>query len=304
MMSYLHLVHKIKSYLIDRRPKGFGKILKLIDWIFFQKLPEGEILLKTLYGFPPYINPRFDKGIEKKIYLTGSYEKGLLHLIDVLIGPEDIVVDAGANIGLISIFCGQKVGKHGLVLAFEPHPETAAILRRNIELNHLNQVKVFEQALGSEKGTAKIYSNLHINRGAASMVDFQEGSSSFEIQVDVLDQVLLRNKLHKVNLLKVDVEGFEMEVLKGAKELLASEDGPILVVECSITRQNYHYSMSDLYSLLTEKYGYAIFRFEISKEKISRLKAVNSVDDLPKHDNIVAFKPLGLDILKKTKTIF
>lgn len=260
--------------------------------------------MKTLYGFPLYINPRFDKGIEKKIYLTGTYEKGLLHVIDNLIGPGDIVVDAGANIGLISVFCGLRVSKSGLVIAFEPHPETAQILRRNIAINQLNQVQVFERALGSKPGTAKIYSNLQINRGAASMVDFKEGAPSFEIQVDVLDDVLSRIQQEKVNLLKIDVEGFEMEVLKGAQNLLSKEDGPILVIECSTTRQNFQYSMEDLFNFLTKTKGYSIFRFGISKEKISRLVPVNSVNQLPNHDNIVAFKPFHLATLRKSQLIF
>lgn len=303
-MRSLHFVHKIKSFLIDKRPKGFGKALKLIDGLFFRKLPKGEILLKTLYGFPLYINPRFDKGIEKKIYLTGTYEKGLLHVIDNLIGPGDIVVDAGANIGLISVFCGLRVSKSGLVIAFEPHPETAQILRRNIAINQLNQVQVFERALGSKPGTAKIYSNLQINRGAASMVDFKEGAPSFKIQVDVLDDVLSSIQHEKVNLLKIDVEGFEMEVLKGALNLLSKEDGPILVIECSTNRQNFQYSMEDLFNFLTKTNGYSIFRFGISKEKISRLVPVNSVDQLPNHDNIVAFKPFHLATLRKSQLIF
>lgn len=276
----------------------------MLDSIFFRNLPKHEILLKTLYRFPLYINPSYDGGIEKKIYLTGTYEKGVLKIINALISHGDIVVDAGANIGLISVFCGLKVGGEGLVMAFEPHPETVSILRRNVAINHLPQVKVFELALGSKKSSAKIYSNLHINRGAASMVDFQEGAPSFEIQVEVLDDVLSSIQQEKVNLLKIDVEGFEMEVLKGSQNLLLKEDGPILIIECSTTRQNFKYSIADLFNFLTKASGYSIFRFGISKEKISKLVPVNSVEDLPHHDNIVAFKPFHLATLRRNQSIF
>lgn len=303
-MGTLYFVHKLKSFLIDRRPKGFGRLLKLIDSLFFRTLPNGEILIKTLYGFPMYINPSYDKGIERKLYLTGSYEKGLLYVIDQLLGPGDVVVDAGANIGLISVFCCTRVGKAGLVMSFEPHPDTVSILRRNIELNKLSQAKVFDTALGSVPGTARIYSNLQINRGAASMVDFQDGAPSFEIKVEVLDQLLAKYQISQVKLLKIDVEGFEMEVLKGAQNLISKGDGPILVVECSTTRQNFQYSMEDLFYFLTTRQGYKIFRFAVSKEKISKLVPVDSVDMLPQHDNIVAFKAAHLDVLKNSRSLF
>lgn len=303
-MKFLHAIHLIKSFLIDKRPIGFGRLIKTIDVLFIGRLPNGEVLIKTLYGFPLFINPRFDKGIEKKLYLTGTYEKGLLNLLGQLLNRGDVVVDAGANIGLISVFSGLQVGPSGLVLAFEPHPETLLLLNRNIQVNRLSHVKVLPQGLGSERSKAKIYSNLHINRGAASMVDFQEGAPSFDIEVSVLDEVLATQKVDRVKLLKVDVEGFEMEVLKGSKELLSRQDGPILVVECSNTRQNYHYSMDDLFRFLTDTHGYLIFRFAISKEKISKLLPVNSVDELPHHDNIVAFKPQDFETLSKKTNIF
>ncbi|WP_317195045.1 FkbM family methyltransferase [Algoriphagus aestuariicola] len=303
-MSFSHHLHKIKSYLIDRRPFGHGRILKLIDRVFFDKIPSGEILTKTLYGFPLFIQPSVDRGLEKKIFFTGTYEKGLLHVLDCLLTRGDTVVDAGANIGLISVFCGLRVGKDGMVMAFEPHPETIPILRRNIEVNGLSQVAIYECALGRSSGTAKIYSNLQINRGAASMVDFVKGAPSFDIRVAVLDNILSELGPKRVRLLKVDVEGFEMEVLKGAKMLLSCADGPILVIECSLTRLNFQYSIGDLFWFLTEVHHYKVFRFSISKERISRLVPVHSADDLPHHDNIFAFKQAHLSTLHNKNAIF
>ena len=303
-MQKLHFLHQIKSYLTDNKPLGFGKALKLIDALFFRNLPEGEVLIKVLDGFQLYINPKYDKGIERKLYLTGSYEKGLLKVLDIILKPGDVVVDAGANIGLISVFCALRVGEKGSVLSFEPHPETFSILQRNITVNKLSTVRAFKQALGSEHSFAKIYSNLQINRGAASIVDFLEDSPAFDIEVVTLDGVLNQNSISRINLLKIDVEGFEMEVLKGAMDALIKDDSPILVVECSNTRNNFNYSMVDLFTFLTQKLGYQIFKFAISKEKISKLVPVKRVEDLPHHDNIIAFKPFHLQNLSKNPSIF
>lgn len=303
-MQTLHLVHQIKSFLIDNRPKGFGRAIKAIDALFFKNLPEGEVLIKTLDGFQLYVNPNYDKGIERKLYLTGSYEKGLLHILEKLVKQGDIIVDAGANIGLISIFCALKVGKNGLVLSLEPHPETFPLLQKNISVNELSQIKAFNKALGSVLGIAKIYSNLQINRGAASLVEFQEDSPSFDISVLPLDDVLREQNISQVNLLKIDVEGFEMEVLKGSNGILSAENGPILVVECSNTRSNFNYDMVDLFDFLTVNHGYHIFKFSISKEKVSKLVRVNSVEELPEHDNILAFKDMHLKSLSGLTSIF
>ncbi|WP_163381588.1 FkbM family methyltransferase [Cyclobacterium sp. SYSU L10401] len=303
-MHKLHLIHKVKSFFIDKRPKGFGRVLKLIDALFFKALPEGELLIKTLDGFQLFINPKYDKGIERKLYLTGVYEKGLLRVLDNILSPGDVMVDAGANIGLISIFSAFKVGDEGLVVAFEPHPETFSILQKNILINGLTKILLFNKALGSASGIAKIYSNLQINRGAASLVLFEKNSPSFDVDVVTLDSILTERNIHKVNLLKIDVEGFEMEVLKGSHSILSKSNGPILVVECSTTRSNFNYSMDDLFDFLTHQYSYHVFKFSISKEKTSKLIPVERVKDLPEHDNILAFKDLHLLTFSKNTSIF
>ncbi|MCS4434556.1 FkbM family methyltransferase [Aquiflexum sp. XJ19-10] len=246
-----------------------------------------------------YVNPKYDKGIERKLYFTGSYEKGLLRILDKLVKPGNIVVDAGANIGLISIFCALRAGQNGLVLSFEPHPETYPILKKNIAVNGISQIDAYNKALGSTSGTAKIYSNLQINRGAASMVEFQEDSPSFDVEVVSLDSVLKQHLISNLDLLKIDVEGFEMEVLKGAKGILSGNNGPFLVIECSNTRSNFNYSLEELFDFLNRNYCYHIYKLSNSKEKISRLVSVQSWKDLPEHDNILAFKNDHLLLLKK-----
>ncbi|MEX2567503.1 MAG: FkbM family methyltransferase [Cyclobacteriaceae bacterium] len=303
-MQRLHLLHRAKSFLIDKRPKGFGRVLKAIDAIFFKNLPDGELLIKTLDGFLLFINPKYDKGIERKLYLTGSYEKGLLQVLDKLINPGDVIVDAGANIGLISIFCARRVGDKGFILSFEPHPETFPILQKNIAVNGIKQVEAYNKALGSGKGMAKIYSNLQINRGAASLVEFQKDSPSFDIEVVTLDNILKERNIGKVNLLKIDVEGFEMEVLKGTQGILSQKEGPILVIECSSDRNNFNYNTEDLFHFLTHLNGYMIYKFSLSKEKISKLVSVQKAYELPHHDNILAFKDTHLKKILNKHILF
>jgi FkbM family methyltransferase len=281
----IHLIHQLKSFLVDHKPFGFGRMLKLINALFFDSIPSGEILIKTLDKFWIYINPNLDKGIETKLYLTGTYEKGLLDILNQILGPGQIVIDAGANIGLISIFCSLKVGNRGMVFAFEPHPDTYLILEKNVRINSCKNVKMIQKALGSESISSKIYSNFQINRGASSIVVHQEDSPSFDINVVPLDDFLDKNI--EIDLFKIDVEGFEMEVLRGAIKILQNPDPPVLIVECSDSRDNFKYNTHDLYEFITSVNHYSIFRFKNGKERISKLEIVNSTEELPSHDNII-----------------
>lgn len=281
----IHLIHQLKSFLVDHKPVGFGRMLKMINALIFDSIPSGEILIKTLDKLWIYINPNLDKGIERKLYLTGTYEKGLLDILNQILGPGQIVIDAGANIGLISIFCSRKVGNQGMVFAFEPHPDTYLILEKNVRINTCKNIKTIQKALGSESISSKIYSNFQINRGASSIVVHQEDSPSFDINIVPLDGILDKNI--KIDLIKIDVEGFEMEVLKGAIKFLHNPDPPILIVECSESRDNFKYNIHDLYEFIKSLNDYSIFKFNNGKERISKLEIVMSAEELPSHDNIL-----------------
>lgn len=119
-----------------------------------------------------------------------------------------------------------------------------------------------------------------------------------------MDEVLKQQKISHVDLIKIDVEGFEMEVLKGCERVLSLKNGPILVVECSNTRNNYNYGMVELFDFLTVKHGYKIYKFSISKEKVSKLLKVTKFEELPDHDNILAFKEHHFQILNGLPKLF
>lgn len=143
-------------------------------------------------------------------------------------------MDVGANIGLMSIFASNCVGNQGQVLAYEAHPKTAELLKENIELNQLMNIQVCQYALGSEEGKTKIYDNWQINRGGASLIVKTNDSVAFDIEIHQLDNNILSNLIPKV--IKIDVEGFELEVLKGASETIKKYQ-PILIVEFSEMRK-------------------------------------------------------------------
>ena len=114
--------------------------MNLPKW--FLPKPTSPLDLKTSYGFDIHINPAEDEGIDRIIYERGMYEMGTMNFIQDNLSAGSTFLDAGANIGVMSLVAAKSVGQEGRVLSFEPHPQTRVILKNNIELNRFNQIEV------------------------------------------------------------------------------------------------------------------------------------------------------------------
>jgi len=282
---YFPIRHRLISFVRDIDVKGIRKLSVLLPK-FLLKDPKhsGEYILKTNHGFLISINPSIDNGVELSLHETGTYEKGILSFLKSVLKPGDCFVDVGANIGLMSMFTAQCVGPSGKILAFEAHPLTSEILRKNILLNGYQNIVVLNYALGSTEGKAKIYDNWQVNRGGASLVVKSEGSDSHEINVQRLDSVWQENLIPKV--MKIDVEGFELEVLKGAAATIEKYH-PVLIVELSENRSNTFDSTIELIDFIKTLGNYKIFKLKGGKERKSALIEITSNDQLPSHDNVI-----------------
>lgn len=139
------------------------------------------------------------------------YEPEVWRALLETLRPGDTVVDVGANIGLYSIACARRV-RPGKVIAFEPDPENAELLKRTVELNEVADVVVIRQlALGREEGT----------------LPFQSAKQQSRFDVNGLQTVCMSTLDHeisdRVDILKIDVEGFESEVIAGALAMLTDK---------------------------------------------------------------------------------
>lgn len=277
------LRHLFINWLNNIDVTGFRKLAHLAPkWLIPSPKKSGVIQLPD--GLKLWIDPEKDDGVERSLYYTGSYESGTIGFIRNYLKKSDCFVDVGANIGLISLEASREVGSQGNVYSFEPHPYTAKILRFNISLNSMENIKAIEKGVGSEKGEAKIYDRWDINRGGASLLSSNSDQEGFDIQVVTLDEVF---ENIKVSMIKIDVEGFELEVLKGAKRILSSVNPPIIIVECVKEKEHPDYSREALYSWLkstNSKYKFYILKG--SKSRKSGLVEVSKESELPIHDNL------------------
>lgn len=292
---------KITYFLFAHPFKGSGRLINRICKIFIPK-PKGARLVHTIYGFDIIcMDPVNDKGVEKPLYFTGTYEAGTLNVMDKCLREGDIFIDVGANIGLMSIFSSRAVGKKGKVYSFEPVLETFTILQKNIEINKIRNIDAFNIGISDSKGKSFIYTNPSAGKGSSSFIKppDQSESKEYEIIIETLDEFLIGHDLTNIRMVKIDVEGWELHVLRGAKPLLQSPQAPIICIEYSkLTGSNN--DSEDIYSYIIEINNYLIYKLEKGKGVSSKLIKVKNASELPYHDNLFCFLPEHLKSLPKS----
>jgi FkbM family methyltransferase len=180
-----------------------------------------------------------------------------------------IVIDIGAHIGPYTIIASKRVGSQGKVVAIEADPDNFDILTRNINLNRLTNVIALNYAVYSKEETVKLYlpsteDQSSYTKYNSVMSDRGLGETKFvEVKANTLDHLLQKNGIRHedVNWIKIDVEGAEFEVLKGAKDILSKSRDISLLIEV----HNLNGS-TNLYEQIKE--FLSLYSFTIDYEKI------------------------------------
>ena len=148
--------------------------------------------------------------------------------LDRLVAAGDVVVDAGAGLGIYTVGTAKLVGTEGRVLAFEPGREPFSVLERNIKLNLPNNIRCFRSALSERNGVARLFH--HENRPVSySLASGNNAQGCWEqTRTTTLDTVAEQQGITRLDLLKMDVEGAEELVLEGGRALLSRSRPTIL----------------------------------------------------------------------------
>lgn len=196
------------------------------------KIPDAELTCINYKEKKFYFSHFFGDFIPKKMALNKSfYEQAFLESLVDFHQPGLIIVDGGANIGNHSIFFASVM--NAITIAFEPHPWNYEFLIANRELNNLEHLILPKQiALGEKPDTARLELTVENNYGTASTIPKENihEKDSFEISVSTLDTELFKLE-SQVSILKLDVEGMELSVLKGATHIIKTSL-PLITVEC------------------------------------------------------------------------
>jgi FkbM family methyltransferase len=162
--------------------------------------------------------------------------------------PGDTYVDVGANIGALAMHAAALVGDSGQVVAIEAHPRTAGFLRDNAELNGRRNVTVLNFAVGDQAGT------LHFTDIWSDEKNGVAEGGGLEVPVRTLDE-LLGGTPGRIHLLKLDVEGYELNVLRGGGAALARTE--CVYLEVSRRCELYGYGAEDVVAAL-EAAGFTV----------------------------------------------
>ena len=161
----------------------------------------------------------------------GSFEETEVNIFREKLDVGMTVIDIGANIGYYTIIAGKRVGVNGKVFAFEPEENNFSLLNRNITLNKLNNVTVLKVALADQSGEKTLYLD-NDNKGHHSLSSQKpKTEKKVLVRTDSLDNVLEKLGVHKVDLIKMDIEGAECLAFEGMAKTLAINPELILLTE-------------------------------------------------------------------------
>jgi FkbM family methyltransferase len=169
--------------------------------------------------------------IQQTILLEGVWDPALTEFVESNLGPGDVFIDVGAHVGYFTLLAARRVGPTGSVLSLEPNPSTALQLRENLHRSHLQNVLVEETASGESEQIVQLYLHTESNSSMASLSRANAtGGASVQVPCTTLDLLCQQRGLTRVSVVKIDVEGAELLVLRGMKRVM-NEMRPLIVLE-------------------------------------------------------------------------
>ena len=213
-------------------------------------------------------------------------------LLSIILKKGDSFIDVGANVGCVSDKASWLVGKTGNVYSFEPSPTTMILLQKRIKALNLKNVHLNQFALGSKQSDGLLH-EFRENFGGSSSLAYGVDTAPRQtligktvIKIDTLDNFVHVNNIKKIKMIKIDVQGFEIDVLDGARELLSSASPPILFVEVEKgALEAFNYSCDDLLNKILS------FNYKIFSLRNNVLFTIENYKDIPieGHDDVICF---------------
>jgi len=211
-------------------------------------------------------------------YYTLMNERKILEDLISELTQQDSFADIGANVGVYSVYADSQLNDNQIE-AFEPHPANIQALNRNFDDNEI-QARVHECALANQEGEFLLEpSGEDAGEGEHALTTDKSGSG-IEVDVQTLDRVVTKGNASQPTVVKIDVEGAELDVIKGGRETLSSESCRLVYCEVHPDRLgDYGGSYEQLQKTLVE-YGFELELISGSKDGYSTLKATKPKNNL------------------------
>jgi FkbM family methyltransferase len=267
---------------IDIRISNFivSRLDKYIIWKEKRRQLRLERAWLKLFQNNDYIIHQLADGLKIKLYkdsvlsklIYEDFETAEVDFLNEFLNDGDCFVDIGANIGLFSLYASKKIGSKGLVIAFEPAKQTHNRMLDNIQLNGLDNIKSFQLGLSDKNEILELNISTDGHEAWNTFVPSTDNMFSLKEMVEVksFDSFLEDNSfdINNISLVKLDVEGFEINVLKGSVDLLKSQNAPVFMIEFTddnaISAGN---CCHELYKLLLQ-YKYTWYTYDATRKKL------------------------------------
>jgi FkbM family methyltransferase len=281
---------KVLNYHPLTRNRKFNTVSKYFKYRILHKF----IPFPFLYSSPYYKNgiKFIIKELEQfqLIYTDGFPEFYELSFLLHFLRPGDNFIDIGANKGLFSIlgsgYCDAKS------IAFEPVPRTFKDLEENVNINNLDdKIRLINAGVGSKNTIAKFSVDFGSANSIVTKADEDNPSvNAIDVQVFPLDEII--QELHSPTLLKIDVEGFEYEVIQGAMNTLKKNDVKAVIIELNGAGEKFNYREEDIHSIFISL-GFKPYRyFPIDRNLVPQETHKSFINEKYMSDNTIYIRDL------------
>jgi len=255
----------IVSHPLNQSNK-IGAVARFVKWQIGSRLMPGDMVYPWING-AKFLVRRGETG------LTGNIYAGLHEFVDMAfllhyIRPDDLFVDIGANVGSYTVLACAAAGASGV--AFEPVPQTYRRLVENIRINNIqDRVEFVNKGVGDKKGSVAFSSDLDTTNHA--LAPDEQRNSAIPVDLVILDDFLGDKK---PDMLKIDVEGYETLVLRGAGRILSDKQLNAVIMELNGSGGRYGFDELEILSLMLE-YGFKTYSYDPFKRTLVNLKGKN-----------------------------
>jgi FkbM family methyltransferase len=236
---------------------------------------DDTVLCRTLARYKMYVSTR-DVGLAPHLIADGYWELWTTRVMAQVLQPDMVCIDAGANIGYYTVLMADLVGAGGNVVAFEPMPGTRAYLKRNVDINgYYVNTKIIPAALGAASGEVTLYMPPGEPKNALICDTCPDPSwETFTaplMRIDDLD-------LPRVDFIKIDVEGAEMNVWRGMQETV--DRNPNLQIMMEVNCARYPDQAAEFIASIEAKYPLRYIEFSGKHVPVTAAEIINASDDV------------------------
>ncbi len=277
----LNIIHFLKEH-----PSSKGQFLRLVLryvlWQITYRIFDGLFIFKWINDSVLIMRPH--EHMVTHTYYTGVDEDVEMKFILRYCDNNDILVDVGGNAGLYTVLASKVKGMQ--VIVYEPIRETYNRLMANININNIGH-KVIARNIGLSDSIGVLrFTNSHDATNHV-VCDGTDAGATESVSVNLLDSDLSEHKV-RPTIMKIDVEGFELPVLRGAAQLLSSLDLKVIIIELNSSGEKFGYTDSDVISFISS-FGFTMCNYDpnincvkVSDGKITRQNMifVRSVDEV------------------------